>query len=247
MKKTVVVLFLILLLCHPVFAAATLRVATSSTYPPYEFLNTQGQLDGFDIDLMKEISRRISRNLQWADMGYDMVIPELISGRSDVICAGMSATPIRAKRVMFTVPYSKTVNIFMSAIDRKIETLKDLKGLRGAVPVGTTQDVFLTPLREKYRFTLKLFPKMEDGIWDIVTGRSDFTLMDVPVGEKMVALPHFQGKVSLGGKIILSNGGKALAVRKDDFQLKSELDGALNSMEKDGTLPILRKRWHIDQ
>ena len=147
----------------PLAARADLRVATASTYPPYEFLNEKGELDGFDKDLMEEIGRRLGEKIVWLDTGhYDMVIPSLVTDRADVIAAGMSATPIRAKRVLFSTPYVPTMASFVTAPNVAVKKLEDLRGLRGCVPVGTTQDVFRTPLAGELGFQIKNFAKIEE-------------------------------------------------------------------------------------
>ena len=221
-------------------------MATASTYPPYEFINEKGQLDGFDKELMEAIGSRLGETIEWLDTGhYDMVIPSLVTNRADVIAAGMSATPIRARRVLFSVPYVPTMAAFVTAPNVKVEKLEDLRGLRGAVPVGTTQDVFLTPKAEALGFSIKTFAKIEECVWDIVTGRTDFTLMDVPVAEKMLALPAFKDKVVRGYTFRLTGAGKALAVRLDDTALKARLDSAIEAMEADGSLDALRAKWGL--
>ena len=227
-------------------AQAALRVATAATYPPYEFINTDGQLDGFDRDLMEEIGRRLGEEIEWHDTGhYDMVIPELVTDRADVIAAGMSATPIRAERVLFSVPYVPTMACVVAAKGIAIEKLEDLKGLRGCVPVGTTQDVFLTPLAGDYGFSMKNFAKIEECVWDIVTGRSDFTLMDVPVANKLLEEPNFVGKIVRGYTFKLTGAGKALAVKLGNTELKSRLDKAIADMESDGAMEALRAKWGV--
>lgn len=244
MKRILVALAL--LAVAPLAADAELRVATASTYPPYEFINEAGELDGFDRELMEEIGRRIGEEIVWDDTGhYDMVIPALVTGRADVIAAGMSATPLRAERVLFTVPYVPTMACFVVAPGIKVEKLEDLKGLRGCVPVGTTQDVFLAPRSELYGFQIKDFAKIEECVWDIVTGRSDFTLMDVPVAEKLLEEPNFKGKIERAMTFQLTGAGKALAVRLGEMELKERLDDAIAAMESDGTLAALRAKWGL--
>lgn len=245
-QKTAAVL--IVLLCLPALACAALRVATASTYPPYEFINKEGKLDGFDFDLMEEIGRRLGEKIEWVDTGhYDMVIPTLVTNRADVIAAGMSATPIRAKRVLFSTPYVPTMAVFVTSPSITVEQLDSLKGLRGAIPVGTTQDVFLTPLAEANGFSIKRFAKIEECALDITTGRSDFTLMDVPVARKLLEKPEFKGKLVTGYKFQLTGAGKALAVRLGDTDLKKRLDDAIASMEQDGTMNALRSKWGVGQ
>ncbi len=238
----------ILTFLTPQNASAKLRVATASTYPPYEFLNEKGELDGFDHDLIEEIGRRLKEKIEWLDTGhYDMVIPTLATGRADLIAAGMSATPERARRVLFSTPYVPTLACFVSSPSHPVEKLEDLKGLRGAVPVGTTQDVYLTPLAEKIGFRVKRFAKIEECLWDIVTGRSDFTLMDVPVAEKLLDNPNFKGKTFCGPHFQITGSGKALAVELENFALKEKLDAAIAEMESDGILETLRAKWGLSE
>ncbi len=247
MKKFLLLFAAIFLTLLPFESAhAALRVATASTYPPYEFLNEAGDLDGFDHDLIEEIGRRLGEQIEWLDTGhYDMVIPSLTTGRADVIAAGMSATPERALRVLFSTPYVPTMACFVSSPSHRVEKLEDLGGLRGAVPVGTTQDVFLTPLAERYGFRIKRFAKIEECVWDIVTGRSDFTLMDVPVAGKLLENTNFKGKTSCGPGFQITGSGKALAVKLENFALKAKLDAAIAAMESDGTLDNLRSKWGL--
>ncbi len=249
MKKfTLLFAVVILTFLAPQNARAKLRVATASTYPPYEFLNEKGELDGFDHDLTGEIGRRLGEEIEWIDTGhYDMVIPTLVTGRADVIAAGMSATPERARRVLFSTPYVPTMACFVTSPSRRVENLDDLKGLHGAVPVGTTQDVYLTPLAGQYGFKIKTFAKIEECVWDIVTGRSDFTLMDVPVAEKLLDNPNFKDRTSCGPGFQITGSGKALAVRLENSALKEKLDAAIAAMESDGTLETLREKWGLSE
>lgn len=245
MKKISVLVFIAVLICCGK-ADASLRVATASTYPPYEFLDVEGKLDGFDYEMMEEIGRRLNEKIEWNDTRhYDMVIPALVTGRVDIIAAGMSATPVRARRVLFSTPYVPTMAVFVTSPGKNVQSVSDLRGLRGCVPVGTTQDVYLTPLSAKYGFSIKNFSKIEECVWDIVTGRSDFTLMDVPVAEKLLAKKVFSGKVTKGGSFRLTGAGKALAVRLNDIKLKKRLDSVISEMEKDGTLNTLRNKWGL--
>ena len=228
-------------------AHASIRAVTTGTYPPYEFVNDKGELDGFDIDLMAEIGRRIGEKIEWTDTGhYDMVIPELITGKADVIAAGMSATPIRAERVLFTTVYAPTMSSYITREEITIDKIEDMKGLIGCIPVGTTQDIFLKAKAEELGFTLKNFAKTEECIWDLVTGRSDFCMADVPVAKKLVEEPNFKGKIKRGYTFQLTGAGKALAVRLGETELKARLDGAIEAMEADGTLEALRSKWGIN-
>lgn len=94
-------------------------------------------------------------------------------------------------------------------------------------------------------FQIKNFAKIEECMWDIVTGRRDFTLMDVPVADKLLELPSFRDKAARGYTFRLTGAGKALAVNLGDTALKARLDSAIAAMEADGALPALRDKWKL--
>ncbi|MBP5211218.1 MAG: transporter substrate-binding domain-containing protein, partial [Pyramidobacter sp.] len=82
MKKNVFMIFAlaaVLVIAGACSSPAVLRVATASTYTPYEFINEKGQLDGFDKELMEAVGARLGETIEWLDTGhYDMVIPSLV-------------------------------------------------------------------------------------------------------------------------------------------------------------------------
>ena len=84
--------------------AEPLRVATSSTSPPLDFIKN-GELAGFDIELMTRFAASIGRRVIWSDMNFAALMPALVSGTQDVVIACMNITPQRAQSVDFSNPY----------------------------------------------------------------------------------------------------------------------------------------------
>ena len=120
LKKIVSLLFVSILGASCALAASaldkdTLIAGTESTYPPYESRNSAGQLEGFDIELTEIVAARLGKKVQWVDMPFDSLIPSLMTGKIDLVAAGMSATEERAKRVNFSEPYVIPCNIEASA------------------------------------------------------------------------------------------------------------------------------------
>ena len=74
-----------------------LLVGTESTYPPYEFRDENNELKGFDIEMTEVIAAKIGKKVEWVDMPFDSLIPSLMAKKIDLIAAGLSWTPERAK------------------------------------------------------------------------------------------------------------------------------------------------------
>ena len=92
-----------------------LLVGTESTYPPYEFRDDKNELKGFDIDMMEAIAEKIGKKIEWVDMDFDNLIPALTEKKIDLVAAGMSWTPERAKVVAFAENYEVSISAFVTA------------------------------------------------------------------------------------------------------------------------------------
>ncbi len=86
-------------------AAQTVRLGTEGAYPPYNFVNDAGEVDGFERELGDELCKRAELTCEWVTNDWDSIIPNLQSGNYDVIMAGMSITDEREKVIDFTQPY----------------------------------------------------------------------------------------------------------------------------------------------
>lgn len=217
------------------------RVGTESTYPPYEFRDKDNNLKGLDIDLAEYILGKLDKQVEWVDMPFDSLIPALLSGKIDIIAAGMSATPERAKRVAFSDPYEISLSSFIAAADREdMKVLDDMKGKTVAVQLGTVQDTYVTSLGG---VTVKRFQKFDDCVREVVLGRADATLMDRPVALEFLKAKDFEGKLKVAFDQEITGAGKAMAIRLDDEAFLDAVNGVLTDMKESGKLDELRDTW----
>ena len=115
-----------------------LRVGTEPTFAPFEFLDTQTKdYTGFDMDLIRAVGQKAGFDVQILNMGFDALIPALMTGNVDVVAAGVSITPERQKRVDFTTPYyTSGLSMLIHRTDaEKFKTFDDLKNQRLAVQI----------------------------------------------------------------------------------------------------------------
>ena len=86
--------------------AKPLRMACESTYAPFVFFESDsGKLKGFEIDLLEYVAKDMGRKLEVTNMGFDAIIPSILTGITDVGASAFTITPERAKRVLFSKPY----------------------------------------------------------------------------------------------------------------------------------------------
>src|SRR6056297_2852839 len=216
-------------------------VGTESTYPPYEFRDEDNNLMGFDIELMESIAEHAGFEIEWKDMPFDSLIPALLSEKIDIIAAGLSATPERAERVAFSVPYEISLSTFIvKKGNDSIKTVEDLKGKTVTAQLGTVQETYSKGLEDVH---VKAFQKFDDCVREVALGRADATLMDKPVALKFVKQKDFKGKVQIAFDQEITGAGKALAMNLEEEKLISAVNETLEKMEQTGELQKLKEKW----
>ncbi|MCL1941611.1 MAG: transporter substrate-binding domain-containing protein [Synergistaceae bacterium] len=246
MKKSVLILtFLFALLCVGSAWAGLMDkdvfiVGTESTYPPYESRNEQGDLIGFDIELMEVIAAKLGKKLDWQDIAFDALIPTLIAKRIDLIIAGMSITEERAQRVAFTEPYEISVSAFITKEDSNIKDTAALKGKSVATQIGTVQETYA---HEIEGVEVKTFQKFDDCAREVLLGRVDAALMDIPVAKEFVSQKDFAGKIKVAFEQVITEGGKAIALNLSDKDVAEKMSRIIEELEKSGEMQKLRDKW----
>jgi len=222
-------------------AADTLRFASSATYPPFESLDRDNQIVGYDIDLAKAICQQLQTECTFTNNAFDSLIPSLKFRRFDAVISGMDITEDRSKQVDFTQPYYANSAIVI-ARKGKFSDFASLKGKRIGVENGTTHQKYL---QEKHpEIVTVAYDSYQNAILDMKNGRLDGVFGDTavvnqwlktnadlaPVGE------HVTDKAYFGT-------GLGIAVRKGNDALRDRLNGALAALKSNGTLQQLNQKW----
>ena len=82
-------------------------VGTSADFPPFEYIDENGDIVGFDIDLITAVLENLNYTVEVKDIGWDPLIPSVQAGNIDVIAAGMTITDDREEQIDFSIPYYK--------------------------------------------------------------------------------------------------------------------------------------------
>ena len=218
-------------------SADKLVVGTNAEFPPFTYID-KGAIVGFDIDVAKEVAQRLGKEIQWKDVPFDALIPEVILGQVDFVAAGMSYTEERARRVSFTQSYlSGDPLVIFSKQKMKLE---DLKGKTVVVVEGFTADLFMSSQKG---FNLIRLPTQADAFLAIKNGRAEAFVTAKTTTDCFI---ENQGNFSFQITSIEGTAETcALVVPKTKPQMLNAIQKVLNEIEEDGTMIKLLKKWNL--
>ena len=225
-------------------AEDTVRMGTEGYYPPFNYFDSAGEIKGFDIDIGNALCDAMEVSCEWVTTDWDGIIPALNSDKFDTIIASMGITEDRAKIVSFSEPYYFNAARFVASKDLGLETAMpaDLDGMIVGAQSGTLE---VSMLETYFPDTeVKLYPKLDDALLDLGTGRVDLVLAgQFVVGDWLAgedgACCEFVGEAFMADGM----SGTGIAVRQEDDALRRNLNAALEQITEDGTYDEIRARY----
>lgn len=224
-----------------------LLLATEATYPPFESVNSKGEIIGFDIDVLKAICQKIHRTCQFINRPWDNLIPGLQLDKFDVIFGAMNITAERQQQVNFTKPYYVDSGTLIAAKSAKLALNSDaLKNKTIGVQGSTTYEQYLQAVYGKVVRT-KRYASYQEAFFDLQSGRIDAVLGDTPIMKDWIKNPAVSATyTAVGGPITdekFFNQGYGFAVKKSNITLLNELDSGLAAIKSDGSLQKIEQQY----
>lgn len=224
----------------PPASQALLRTALTGKFPPFSFYSENGELSGFDVDVAREIARRIDRRCEIITTEWDGILAGLLAGKYDAIVGSMAITPLRQKQVIFSTPYYHSgAQLFVHRDNpRQIYSIGDCSGARIAVILGETYQHFL---ENRYPDIEVVTLKANAQIFEMLSQkRIDGFVTDKLVGSWQIKRAG-RDFVPVGG--LLYEESIAIPVRKEMPALLQEINVALAAMQQDGALRNIHERY----
>lgn len=220
-------------------------VLTSSGYAPYEIVDTDGNLTGFDIELMEALALEVGIEIEWKDVSFDGIIASLESGQAEIAIAGISPTDERKQSVDFSDVYYDTnsglSNHMVYLTEDNIATLDDLDGLVVGAQIGTVQATLLEDFADTYNFTVDLRNTNTQIVEEIKAGRIDVLVVEEAIATEVLALNTELSSVGFSSSLD-SVSGNAIAFAKDSEYVEL-FNEALVVLKENGTLQELINKW----
>ena len=211
----------------------TVRMGTEGAYPPYNFINDAGEIDGFEKDVGDELCKRAGLTCEWVKNDWDSIIPNLVSGNYDTIIAGMSITEEREKVIDFTQDYfPPTASAYVAASDG-VDLMKGMI----AAQTATIQAGYVAETGAM----LVEFATPEETLAAVRNGEADAVLADRDYLAPLVE--ESNGALMFVGEPVPLGGGVGMGLRESDDELRGKFDAAITEMKADGSLNVLLVKW----
>ncbi|MBU1003493.1 MAG: ABC transporter substrate-binding protein [Proteobacteria bacterium] len=217
--------------------AGEISFAMSGGYPPFNFYNSENQLVGFDVDVAREVAKRLGVELKPVTTEWSGIIEGLRSGVYDGILGSMAVTEERLKVVNFSTPYYYSGAQVMVKAGSALASPEELKGKIIGVVTGTT---FADDASQLGAGDIKLYKDDTQTLMELNSGVVDGVITDRVVGVNAMNAGKYD--IAMLGSP-LRNEDIAVAFKKGDEPLLEKVNAVLAVMHEDGTLSRLSQKW----
>ncbi|OIP82282.1 MAG: amino acid ABC transporter [Rhodobacterales bacterium CG2_30_65_12] len=212
---------------------SVVRMGTEGAYAPWNYLDDNGDVAGFERDLGDELCKRAELTCQWVTNDWDSIIPNLVSGNYDTIIAGMSITDERDAVIDFTQPYTPPDPSCYLALSADVD-------VTSSMIAGQTSTIQAAFVAESGAMLVE-FATPEETIGAVRAGEADAVLADCSYLEPIAA----EGELVMLERKEMIGGGVGMGLRESDGELKAMFDAAIQSMKDDGSLNALIEKWEV--
>ncbi|MDR1147971.1 MAG: amino acid ABC transporter substrate-binding protein [Spirochaetaceae bacterium] len=215
------------------------------SFPPMGFRNDQNEIVGYDVDLAKEVCRRLGWELVPQPIDWNAKEQELAAGEIDCIWNGFTITEERKKAILFSPPYLKNAQIVVVKQTSPINTLKDLAGKRVGTQTGSSS-VDAIDKAADFKKSLREIIEYKDfltAFMDLDAGGVDAVVADLVVANDSI---NRSGKPLRKLHETLGEEEFGIGFRKSDIALEEEIWKTLQSMVTDGTVAQISEIWFSD-
>ena len=224
----------------------TIKIGTEGAYPPFNYVDTAGAVQGFDIEIAKALCAKMEAECTFVTQDWDGIIPALQAGKFDAIIASMSITPERAEKVDFTHKYYNTPPAIVAPKDSDIKGVakEDLAGKTIGVQGSTTHFNYST--KTYTDSTVKAYPTAQEYQLDLANGRLDAANDDIIVVQQFLDSPD-GACCKLIGTIKpvpeIHGQGAGIAIRKGETDLVNKFNAAIDAIRANGKYKEINDKY----
>ena len=225
--------------------AKKIVVGLDDSFPPMGFKDEKNEIVGFDIDLAKDVAKRLGREVEFKAIDWNSKEAELKSGRVDILWNGLDITDKRKENMLFSEPYMDNRQIVFVAKNGKVSVAgeSDLAGKTiGTQSGGTTEEYFENkPELKASMKEVKYYPDYINAFMDLENGRLDAVVGDEIIGRYYIS--KHPDEIQAIDTVIGTVSQFGIAFRKDDQKLRDEVQKVFDEMKADGTVAKISEKW----
>ena len=215
--------------------------ATDATWPPFEFIDENGNLTGFEVELMPLIGEHVGVTMTVENIPWDTIFAGLANGQYDGVASGVTITEERKMSMDFSTPIASQGQVVIVMTESDVQSVNDLAGRKVGVQIGTTGDFAL----DDYNVEKRQYDDIGLAILDMVNGNIDACVCDSIIASDFVlANENYKGMLRTAGEPFTSEE-IAIAVKKGNTELLNLINEGLEAMKADGSYDELKAKWNL--
>ncbi len=221
-----------------------LVVGTEPTFPPFDTTDDDGNIVGFDMDLIKAIGEDQGFDVEFRSLEFDGLISALQAGTIDIAIAGMDASPERQEQVDFSDPYyTASLIVAVAADNDTIKSVDDLTpDMKVAAQIGTTGADMVETLKSEGKIAeAVILNGLDTAMMQLINGDVQAVINDTPVTENYISKQP--DKIKTVGDTMEASAPYAIAVQKGNTALLERINAGLATVQNDGTYDELIEKW----
>lgn len=223
------------------------RIGVEGAFPPFSFVDQEGNLQGFDIDIARALCEAMQVECTLVQSDWDGIIPGLLARKYDAIIASMSITEERKKKVGFTGKYYHTPAKFVAKKGADIELSEE--SLQGKTVGVLRASIFDNYITDNFKDTveIKRYGSQDEAYLDLVSGRLDLVLGDsVAIKEGFLSTEQGADFAFVGPDLYDPRWfgvGAGIAVRKSDDELRKMFNEAIKEIRANGAYQKIQDKY----
>jgi polar amino acid transport system substrate-binding protein len=218
----------------------TIVVGVSTTTPIFGLIGQSGEPEGYDPDVARLLAKYLGVKVEFVPVTGANRIPQLLSGRVDVLICLFGITPERAQQVWYSMPYAYEAATLVAPAALNVKTIDDLKGKRVGVPRGAMQDLMLTPMATEKGFTLQRFDDEATELQALIAGQIDIGGTGLLVNQRLNR--NNPGK-NYEVKIVLRPLHFGIGIRRGEHDKRQWLNTFVYTIKNNGELDAISRKW----
>jgi len=224
-----------------------LIVGTCSGFPPYELLNEQGTIVGFDIDVAQAIATAMEKDLEVQDMSFDSLIVALQQGKIDCAISGISITKSRQQEIELIHYIGKPLTalplVFWKEIPAGVQTVEDVVKLENKTVCAQAGTIHQEIIAGYKGIEVKCLENIPDLIMDIKYGKSVAAVLEPKVVTALQAEYPELKTLSIPLDQAKQDFGSGIGINKNNKKLINLISTIVANLKSSGTMEMLESKW----
>lgn len=223
-------------------ATPVITVASDATWPPMEFVDADGQIVGFDIDLLNAVAEAGGFEVEIQNTAWDGIFAGLANGDYDAVISSVTITDERKNTMDFSIPYVNAGQILVVPADApaSVTSLEDLAGREVGAQIGTTGAF---AVEEAVGVELRTYDEIGLAVEDLANGRIAGAVMDNPVAADYVLQnENYAGRLKIVGEPFTEEF-YGIAVKKGNTEVLDMINAGLEIVLTNGTADEITNAW----